>query len=123
VQQHERGQCAEHGVERLSHALQPEAEHIDCALEDVVNAAKGTPFEAHFASDEVKKIVRHMIGSHFTTSIDIDRSHHADVNHRHDTARAYRDARENHGAQLVNSHIHHYRKGGSDGAGGKHNHK
>lgn len=109
VQAHERGKLEEHGLDRLSHPLVPEAKHIEDALAAVLAKTKGTPFEAHFADAKVQEVLRHTIGGHFVTSQDIERSTHADKNSDHEHARAYHKARREHGPRLVDSYIARYR--------------
>lgn len=115
VQQHERGKIKEHGLERLSHPLTPEAKHIEDALAAILAKTKDTVFAAHFALPETQTVLRHMIGGHFITSADIERSWHADRNSGHEHAQAYRKARNEHGAGHVHSHIHKYRAAAGHG--------
>lgn len=78
VQDHEKGALVEHGVDRYGHPLDPQAQHMDEALAAVLAVAKGTPFEDGVASDEFQAAVLAILGSHFATSIDIERKWHRD---------------------------------------------
>lgn len=122
VQTHERGKITEHGIDRLTHPLEP-AEHIDDTLADFMNACKTVgPIEAarladdpdvgsrtvdvaaHFAKPEVARQIKLIIGGHTSASMGIERSWHADRNADHPVARAYRAARHEHGPHLA--HVH-----------------
>jgi hypothetical protein len=78
AQTHERGQL-DLGGERLNHDLDPTA-HLDAAVQAVLDAAKGTMFELHFAKPQVRDFVRSTVGSHLATVMHIERSWHADKN-------------------------------------------
>jgi hypothetical protein len=54
--------------------------HLDPAIEKVMAAAEGTPWEEHFAKPEVQDAVRQVLGSHFATAQHIERAHHAETN-------------------------------------------
>lgn len=81
VQKHERGKIDEHGHERLSHSLDAR-EHVpatlDEAFRDVMLCTKDSAFKAHFDQAHVQDVVRGILGSHFATSMHIERSWHAD---------------------------------------------
>jgi hypothetical protein len=127
VQKHERGKIEEHGITRLSHPIDPR-EHCAAVVADIAAAAlkagsvvvpdPDRPGEtitvdlgAHFAKPEVQAALAGLIGSHFASAMDIERSWHADRNAHHDEAKAYHKARNEHGAALVHAHIHKYRPG------------
>lgn len=93
VQTEERGKLAEHGCGRLGHELDCECHNLDDKVEQIANAAKGTAFEAHFAKPETKAYIRNVLGQHFATSMDIERSYHADANADDPLAQEYRAQR------------------------------
>lgn len=76
VQEGERGKIAVLGTERALDAN----EHVtvDDVVDDIVDASKGSIFEAHFAVVETQKYLADLIASHFATSMDIERKWHAD---------------------------------------------
>lgn len=81
VQDGERGAIDEHGHDRLLH-------HCDCShhvdvegvLNEIVEAAASTSFATHFARPEVRVYLRDMLGTHFNSSIHVERCWHADRN-------------------------------------------
>jgi hypothetical protein len=78
VQIEERKLLREVGTARLSQPLDPSkhaphAETLEDAVATVVNCAKGTVFEPHFQTEQVREAVRGVIGSWFSTAIDIER--------------------------------------------------
>ncbi len=93
VQTGERAKIDEHGADRLAHPLDP-GEHLslDGAVKEIVAAAKGTPWEADFAASAMTDHLRTLLGSHFCTSMHIERSWHADRNPDTEQARAFRAA-------------------------------
>lgn len=125
VQKHERGKIEEHGMDRLSHAIDPRP-HCDAVVAEIAAAAakadpvvvpdpdrpgemKTIDLGAHFAKADVQAALAGLIGAHFASSMDIERSWHADKNAHHPEAKAYRKARTEHGAAHVQAHIHKYR--------------
>jgi hypothetical protein len=81
VQAGERGKIAEVGHDRIAHDLDPEHHLVlDDVIADIVAAAKGTPWEADFAKPEMAENLRVLLVSHFSTSMHIERSLHADRN-------------------------------------------
>lgn len=91
----ERAALKEHGHARLMHANKAD-EHIDCSLDDIVGevvaAADGTEFAAHFARSDVKVYLRTLIGSHFQSAQRIERSWHADKHPDTDEAKTFKMA-------------------------------
>lgn len=97
VQKHERAQLDKHGHERLSHSLDPR-DHVPKTLNAAMKAVgacfDASPFKAHFAQAHVQEAIAGMLGSHFASAMQIERSWHADghvvidgrpvKNHRHD---------------------------------------
>jgi hypothetical protein len=75
-------------------------------------AEKEVNLGEHFAKPEVQVALAGLIGSHFATAMDIERSWHADKNADHPEARAYRAARTAHGAANVHAHIQNHRQSG-----------
>lgn len=121
VQKHERDQIAKDGVNRLAHTLDP-SNHVDDPIADLVTATKAVgqvemadpdnpgqtkkvDVAAHFARADVQEQLKLLIGNHFATSMDIERSFHADRNADHPVAQAYRKARHQHGAHRVHQHV------------------
>jgi hypothetical protein len=47
---------------------------LDAAMSDVTSVANNTPFAAHFNDPNVQKVVRGIVGSHFTSSMHIEKS-------------------------------------------------
>jgi len=123
VQTSERGKIERGGMKRLAEPIDPR-EHCDAVVAEVAAAAKkvgkikipdpdtGGEKEVdlgeHFAKKEVQAVLAGMIGSHFATAMDIERSYHADKNASNPEAKAYREARANHGAANVHAHISKY---------------
>jgi len=95
VQKHERDELAD-DHERLATELKPEDYHVDEAVAAVISAAAGTVFADHFAKPEIKDYLHRLLAQHFQTSMDVDRSWHADRNPDVDVAKAYRKARTEH---------------------------
>jgi len=127
VQLHERGKIEEHGLDRLAHPVEPQL-HCDAVVADIAAAAlaagsvtapdpdkpgevKTIDLGAHFAKPDVQEALAGLIGAHFASAMDIERSWHADRNAGHPEAKAYRAARTEHGAAHVHAHIHKYRGG------------
>ncbi len=126
VQTHERGKLDEHGLDRLAQPVDPHP-HCPAVVAAIVAEAKkigkvqvpdpDKPGELktidlgdHFEKPEVQKVLAGLIGAHFATAMDIERSWHADRNAHHPEAKAYREARATHGAAQAHAHIHKYRK-------------
>lgn len=120
VQHHERSKIAEHGMDRLTHPLDP-TEHLDDPVSELVAATKAigevemadsdnpgntkmVNVAAHFAKPDVQEQLRLLIGRHFATSMDIERSTHADRHRDHPVAKAYRHARAEHGGHRAHEH-------------------
>lgn len=66
------------------------SDYIDEPLAQIVEASKGTPFEGHFAKVETQSYLRDLLGTHFRTSMHIERSWHVDRNSDHVHAEAFR---------------------------------
>lgn len=77
VQDGERVQLSSKGDARLAEPVGA-ADTVDQAYQDVVAAAKGTPWEDHVQKPEVAKIMKDILHSHFKTSQDIERSWYKD---------------------------------------------
>jgi hypothetical protein len=131
VKANERGKIEEHGMERLFHPLDPR-EHCPAVVSEIVAEAKKignveiadpdnpgkfktVDLGAHFGKPEVQGELAKAIGGHFATSMDIERSWHADRNAGHPDAKAYHEARRNHGGALVHDAAHLYRKAPAQG--------
>jgi hypothetical protein len=113
VQEAERGKLATEGHERLKGIIDPTEHPLDQMADDIVAATDGMSLIGpHFHKPEVRKAIVSLLGNHFSTSMDIERSWHSDRNQDHPVARAYRAARAAHGAEVVHSHIQNYLPGG-----------
>ncbi len=89
VQREERGHLATKGDARFDEPH--DASHLlDQMVADVVDAAKGSPFEAHFAKPEVQAVIRQEVHGHFVTVQHIERLWHGDRNPS-SAAKAYRE--------------------------------
>lgn len=108
VQKHERDELTD-DHERLATELKPEEYHVEEAVAAVAAAAAGTMFADHFAKSDVKDYPRRLLTQHFQTSMDIERSWHADRNPDVDVAKAYRKARTEHGQHIAHHFVHRYR--------------
>jgi len=77
------------GVARCSFDIVPE-KHIDDPLAAIVAAAQGGQFASHFNDADVQAHIRQVLGSHFATSIQIERSWKADSQPDAEESRAFR---------------------------------
>jgi hypothetical protein len=126
VQTGERGKLAKDGMKRLATPIDPR-EYCDVAVQEIAAAAqkigkikvpdpdmsgetKEVDLGEHFANPEVQQKLAGLIGAHFATAMDIERSWHADKNADDQEAKAYSAARAAHGGGNVHAHIQNYRK-------------
>lgn len=77
VQAHEKSSLASLGDAHLSSELGA-SDCVDEAVVAVQQAAKGTPWEAHFQEPEVIAAIHHEIHVHFRTAQQIERQWHCD---------------------------------------------
>jgi hypothetical protein len=81
IQDGERAAIKEHKHDRLNHDVDPEhhvtVEHV---VNDIIAAAKGTEWESDFANPDMAGHLTVLLNQHFSTSINIERSWHADRN-------------------------------------------
>ena len=77
VQAHERWKIAEHGHERLSHALDP-SPHVDGPFEAILALGLASAWAEHFAKPETQAGIRNVLANHFASSMHIERKWHAD---------------------------------------------
>lgn len=91
VQRVETDRLREFGGERL---LRPMAiaKKVEAPFQAILKATEGTPFTEHFAQDEVQDRLRRVLGSHFATAMQIERSWHADTNPDLPEAQAFKAA-------------------------------
>lgn len=75
VQNEEREHLQTAGDARLEEPLDAET-HVSAAYADIVEAAKGSFWEAHVQKPEVADLMKAVLHNHFTTSQDIERSWH-----------------------------------------------
>lgn len=94
VQSGEREAITKDGDARLAHALD-HTQHADTAaiVAEIVAASKGSAFEVHFAKPETQAYLADLLGQHFRTSMDIERSWHADKHPTSDHAKAFKARR------------------------------
>ncbi len=79
AQDNEKGKLASKGYDRLHESLDPSQDlDVDAMVMELVSHALGTSFESHFAKPVTKDHLRGVLLSHFATSMDIERSWHAD---------------------------------------------
>jgi hypothetical protein len=90
AQTHERDSLATEGPERLAADIDTSG-HVPDAADDIVAAAKGTSFAAHFAKPEVRAYLERLLHEHFHHSMHIERLWHADANPDHPTAVVFKD--------------------------------
>lgn len=77
VQAEEQEHLAKAGDARLGEPLDAD-HHVAEAHADVIEAAKGTPWEEHVQKPEVVAAMQSILHSHFKTSQDIERSWYKD---------------------------------------------
>jgi hypothetical protein len=76
VQNNERSKLNE-DVENILTPFNSE-KYLDGIMKDIINAAKGTPWQEHFAQPEVQAAARAVIASHIVTAQHVERLWHAD---------------------------------------------
>lgn len=76
VQESERSAIQSAGGDRLIAALDP-SEHVEDPVKEIVAAAAGYSFADHFKKPETQGYLRRVLGSHFATSMNIEREWHA----------------------------------------------
>jgi hypothetical protein len=54
--------------------------YVDNIVRDILAIAKGTPWQLHFAQENVQRAMREVIGGHIKSSQHIERLWHADKN-------------------------------------------
>jgi hypothetical protein len=123
VQKHERELLAANGDAQLVTPLDPAAGDVDTPEEvvaGIVALTAKTPFAAHFATPEVQAVLKKIVGNHFSLSMDIERSTWADKNvDTSETAKAYRQARADHGPRNAHLHLGQFDKGARGHAGAR----
>ncbi len=72
VQEGERAALADRGPARLSEP-QELSDAVRQAVDEVVAAAAGTPWEGHFADPTVQRLIAQEVGAHLATAADIER--------------------------------------------------
>ena len=77
------------GLALLEQDIDP-TPHVQKPLDALVEAAAGTPFEAHFAKPEIRDYLRRVLGQHFGTAMHIERSTYGDGFPGHSIAIAYK---------------------------------
>lgn len=75
VAAHECCKLDDHGTDRYEHEICCD-EHLEAPVNEIVAAAKGTPFEAHFAAQRTQDYIRAVLNQHFSTSMHIERCWH-----------------------------------------------
>lgn len=140
VQVHERTSLETQGTERLADPINTEG-HVPDAVDDIIAAAKGTSFEAHFnlpqrqepqldnEGNQVRDVdgnpmivtvpstreyLEQLLHQHFHHSMHIERSWHADANPDHPHSIAFKAVQADGHALLTQSEDPHEDKGGRD---------
>lgn len=72
VQEHEKNAIASDGPACQAHL------HVDDPVDEIIEAAQGSTFADHFNRPEVRDYLARVVHEHFRTSMDIERSWHAD---------------------------------------------
>lgn len=90
AQTHERTSLATEGPERLTGEIDTSG-HLPDAVDDIVSAANGTSFAAHFAKPEVRAYLERLLHEHFHHSMHIERLWHADANPDHPAVSVFKD--------------------------------
>jgi hypothetical protein len=107
VQQAERAALGT-GPDRLRTPCDPLEHHgneIAEAVVRIVEIAATTPFAEHFKTEHVQNVVCGIIGSHFASAMDVERSWFADRRPGCAVSQAYRSARAAHGGGAAHSFI------------------
>lgn len=102
VQDHERDALASEGPDRLATDIDTSG-HLPDAVDDVIAAARGTSFAAHFAKPETRAYLEELLHNHFHQSMWIERSQIADATPDHLMAKCFR-AVATHGHTLLPLH-------------------
>lgn len=100
VQEHERGKLGEDML-RLHENLDPLDEHVEDAMDEINRVAEKSDYAYHFKQPAVQAYVRQVLKEHFATSMDVERSWHADRNADHPVVKEYREVRDAIGAHNV----------------------
>jgi hypothetical protein len=99
AQEHERAALATAGTTRLVADIDTSG-HVPDALDDVLAAARGTSFAAHFAVPRVQQYVERVLHEHTHDIMYLERSCHADVHPDHPSAKAFKTV-QNEGHQAL----------------------
>lgn len=89
VQKSERGALEKHGAARLATEISTDDHHAD-AVREVIDLAEGTSFENHFAKPAIRVYLARVLNDHFHTSMQIERSWHADRHPDNEHSKAFR---------------------------------
>jgi hypothetical protein len=65
-------------------------DRVEAVMKDVINAAKGTAWQAHFANPEVQAAAREVLANHFRSSLHVERLWHADRNPDCEVSQSYK---------------------------------
>lgn len=104
VQSSERS-AIERDVLRVGTLIDP-SQFLEAALAKVISTASGTKYES--AISEGREHIKRVLGRSFATAIDIERDWYARRNSDEPICKAYRRAREAHGAPFIHAHINSY---------------
>jgi hypothetical protein len=91
AQDHERAALANEGTNRLLEAIDTSS-HVPDALDDIVAAARGTSFAAHFDKPATQVYLARVLHEHTHSIMHIERSYHADAHPDHPHAQAFKAA-------------------------------
>jgi hypothetical protein len=79
VKGHELDQLKTLGVARHAHPLEPEKQHLDDAVAEIVKLTKGTALEDHYAKPDVQSALRQELAVEFRTQQYIHRREYANA--------------------------------------------
>jgi hypothetical protein len=101
AQEHERVALATEGPDRLVTELDTGA-YVPDALDDILAAARGTSFAAHFAKPETQVYLARVLREHTHSIMHVERSWHADAHPDHEHSKAFKAVQAN-GHELLAS--------------------
>ncbi len=88
VQDHEKSHLSKnHARCEMNHDVQS---YVDAAIVDIVGVSKGSPWESHFAKQEVQDACKLVLENHFQTAQHIERLWHADCHPKNSNAQMYK---------------------------------
>lgn len=88
LQADEKSAIATLGPDHLVKSIDP-TPYVAKPVAEITFAAIGTPYEAHFASEQVQTYLQRLLGQHFGSAMHIERKTFADTIPDHPAAKAY----------------------------------